>query len=115
MSKKESEPSQGGLTASLAGIDTVFEHASLPMFVTDRMGRYQFVNGAYRALLGVSGSDLVGQAHGDGQPETVATRLRETDQQVLETGTPLEFDQQLQIDGGSPTLHFSKAPIFLEG
>ncbi|WP_251133228.1 PAS domain-containing protein [Halorubrum sp. 2020YC2] len=81
------------------------------MYLKDTEGRYVFVNAEYERLFDVDTEDLVGQYDEDIHPPEVAETVQANDLRVLETGEPLEVEEQITVDGNDRTYLSLKVPV----
>ena len=78
----------------------------------DREGRYLVVNREYLASLGLREEQVIGQRARALFPPKIAEVLRANDQQVLESKSVLQFEEQIpQADGSLRTYLTTKAPL----
>jgi PAS domain S-box-containing protein len=89
----------------------VVESTPDPVFVRDRDGRYLIANDAAAANLGHSRAEVVGRLDAELRPDTAAL-FSGTDQDVLQAGRPLTFEQRLPAGPHGPERVWlaSKAP-----
>jgi len=88
----------------------LLENTTAVMYLKDTEGRYVFVNAEYERLFGVETDDLVGQYDEDIHPPEVAAAVEANDRRVLETGEPLEVEEQITVDGDDRTYLSLKVP-----
>jgi PAS domain S-box-containing protein len=91
-------------------LDEILERTTVPMFLKNRKGEYILVNEQFRALFDLADTEVQGQTDSDlFDPETVA-EVQENDQEVLETGDPIETEEQINVDGDQRVYLSSKTP-----
>jgi PAS domain S-box-containing protein len=90
--------------------DTV-DHSSAIVSLKGVTGRYLLVNRAFERLLGHPRQVAVGQRDADLFAAELAVRLQARDAEVLATGLPLSFEQELPIDGELHTYMCVKFPL----
>lgn len=91
--------------------DTV-DHSSAIVSLKGVTGRYLLVNRAFEQLFGHSRQVVVGQRDHDLFGADLAAHLQTRDAEVLATGTPLSFEQDLPIgDDGLHTYMCVKFPL----
>ncbi|WP_435095991.1 PAS domain-containing protein [Halorubrum sp. N11] len=92
-------------------LNLILKNTTAVMYLKDTEGRYVFVNAEYERLFDVDTEDLVGQ-HDDGvHPPEVAETVQANDRRVLETGEPLEVEEQITVDGDDRTYLSLKVPV----
>lgn len=91
-------------------LSLILENTTAVMYLKDTEGRYVFVNAEYERLFDVDTEDLVGQYDEDIHPPEVAQTVQTNDRRVLETGEPLEVEEQITVDGDDRTYLSLKVP-----
>ena len=71
----------------------VLDNAPAVVFAKDLSGRYQFVNRRLEHVLGLPADQIEGKTNHDLLPHDVADLLAENDQNVIEAGHQLEFEE----------------------
>lgn len=93
-------------------LDEILEQTTVPMFLKNRKGEYILVNEQFRALFDLADTEVQGQTDSDlFDPETVA-EVQKNDQEVLETGDPIETEEQINVDGDQRVYLSSKTPVY---
>lgn len=78
----------------------ILDRAPAVVFIKDRHGRYLFVNAEYLRIVGLTNDRVLGKTDFDLFPEEVARSLRQHDEQVWQTLTPLAVEEPVpQVDG----------------
>ena len=80
------------------------------MYLKDTAGRYVFVNSEYERLLDVDNTELVGRGDEDVHPPDVAAAVQANDRRVVETGEPIEVEEQITVNGAERTFLSLKVP-----
>lgn len=88
----------------------ILENTTAVMYLKDTDCRYVFVNAEYERLFGVDTADLVGKYDTDIHPPDVAASVEANDRRVLETGEPIEVEEQITVDGDERTYLSLKVP-----
>ncbi|SMO72419.1 PAS domain-containing protein [Halorubrum cibi] len=92
-------------------LNLILKNTTAVMYLKDTEGRYVFVNAEYERLFDVDTEDLVGQYDEDIHPPEVAETVQANDLRVLETGEPLEVEEQITVDGNDRTYLSLKVPV----
>jgi PAS domain S-box-containing protein len=88
----------------------ILENTTAVMYLKDTDCRYVFVNAEYERLFDVDTEDLVGKYDTDIHPPDVAASVEANDRRVLETGAPIEVEEQIIVDGDERTYLSLKVP-----
>jgi PAS domain S-box-containing protein len=101
MAAKEGERRQAedSLRRTSEFLDSILQHAPVPMYVTHRDGHYLLVNPAWVALVQKNREEALGRSAVDLFHPDNARKFTETDQQVLRGGKPIIFEEALKIRG----------------
>jgi PAS domain S-box-containing protein len=85
--------SEEALRVSEQRLQAVIDNTTALIFIKDLELRYTLVNREYERLFDVGREQIRGKTDFDVHPHDVAERLRANDRQVIETGTPLQFEE----------------------
>ncbi len=88
----------------------ILENTTAVMYLKDTDCRYVFVNAEYERLFDVGTEDLVGKSDTDIHPPDMAATVEANDRRVLETGDPIEVEEQITVDGEERTYISLKVP-----
>ncbi|MBT8508627.1 hypothetical protein AZH53_09445 [Methanomicrobiaceae archaeon CYW5] len=77
---------------------------SVPVYRKDRQGRLTWANGAFETFTGVAAEALPGMPAADLVPPPFSARLREMDEQLLETGGVQQFEEPVTLADGTVRL-----------
>ncbi|WP_418284727.1 PAS domain-containing protein [Halorubrum sp. DTA46] len=91
-------------------LSLILENTTALMYLKDTTGRYVFVNAEYERLFDVDTEDLVGRYDADIHPPEAAEAVRANDRRVLETGEPIEVEEQIRVNGDDRTYLSLKVP-----
>jgi PAS domain S-box-containing protein len=80
------------------------------MYLKDTAGRYVFVNAEYERLFNLDTEVVVGRTDEAIHPPKMAEAVQANDRRVLETGEPVEFEEQITVDGDERTYLSLKVP-----
>jgi PAS domain S-box-containing protein len=89
----------------------VLDNAPAVVFAKDLGGRYMFVNRRLEQVLGLPADEIEGRTNHELFPGDVADALAEHDQQVLETGHQMEFEEVVPHEDGVHTYLTVKFPL----
>jgi len=90
------------LRESEARLQAIIDLSPALIFVKDLEGRYVLVNQAFRSLLGIAADRPVGFTDRDIFPSELARIFREKDAEVLNSGTPVTFEENVSRPRGAP-------------
>jgi diguanylate cyclase (GGDEF)-like protein/PAS domain S-box-containing protein len=83
------------------------------VFVKDKHGRYLVVNQAASHFVGQPVADILGMHDADLFPESTAQMISQHDQQVMQSGTTQELEEQVvSFDGKKTVFDVTKGPMF---
>lgn len=89
----------------------ISDHAPAVIFLKDPEGRYLFVNRLCETSLQLSNTEIVGKTDHDLFPPDLADAFRSNDQAVMESGQPLEIEEQVPEADGLHTSLSIKFPL----
>lgn len=92
-------------------LDRINNTISDYIVLKDLQGRYRYVNPAFARAVGKSSEELVGLDNEAVFGYDTARRLEHSDQQVLASGEPVTFNEQLYIQSEPHYLQISKAAL----
>lgn len=90
---------------------SLLSNAPAPMYLKDAQFRYLLVNRNYEMLSRVSLADLRGKTDYEIFPEPVADLFRRQDEEVIQAGGPLEFEETVPLPDGEFTFITVKFPV----
>ncbi|MBD2184358.1 PAS domain S-box protein [Planktothrix sp. FACHB-1355] len=93
-------------------LQAILDNSPAVIFAKDTQGRYIFSNQRHEKLFGVSRKHIEGKTDYDILPRDIADRFRESDRKVLETGTPLEWEELVPQQDGIHTYIASMFPLY---
>jgi PAS domain S-box-containing protein len=77
-------------------LQAIIERTPTVIFIKDVAGRYLLINREYERRNHVARADFLGKTDADLFPPAIAAQLRANDQQVLASGMPLEFEEEVR-------------------
>jgi len=92
-------------------LNLILDNTTAVMYLKDTEGRYVFVNAEYERLFNVDSEELIGQYDADIHPPDMAETVQANDRRVLETGEPIETEEQITVDGDERTYLSLKVPV----
>jgi two-component system cell cycle sensor histidine kinase/response regulator CckA len=90
----------------------ILDLAPAVIYLKDLEGRYTFVNRHFELLSGYSAAQVLNKSDFELFPDEVAENSYRNDQQVLESGMPLEIEEFGPVDGVMHTFISAKFPIY---
>jgi PAS domain S-box-containing protein len=93
-------------------LEALLNNIGAVVYLVDKNGRLLRVNRRWEVLFDVSRADCVGRSLDSLFPRDVADRFATNNEQVLEAGRPLEFEEELSVQGELRTYLSVKVPIF---
>jgi PAS domain S-box-containing protein len=96
---------------SEARLQAILDHSPAVIHLKDVEGHYILINRRFEQLFHLTRESIVGKLPRDIFPEGTASTLRNHDQKVLATLTPLEFEETLPLDGEPRTYISVKFPL----
>jgi len=89
----------------------ILNNIAAPIYLKDTRGRYLMVNKKYEELARVSLADIVEKTDFDIFPQQVAELFRSQDEEVINNGSPLEFEETIPLADGIHSYITSKFPL----
>jgi len=96
---------------SEARLQAILDNTTAVIYLKDTQGRYQLINRQFEDLLHVTREQVVNKTAYDLFPAQLADAFQLNDRTVLETRTPLEFEEAAPHDGGIRTYISIKFPL----
>lgn len=96
-------------------LDAILAHTETPMFMKARTGEYLLVNQEYLDLFGLAEDEVIGRTDYDLHAEEMADEVWTNDEQVFDTGDPIEIEERILVDGERRVYLASKVPIWFNG
>lgn len=89
----------------------VVDNTPAPIYLKDADGRYLLVNKRYEALAHTTLKEILGKTDFDIFPEQIATLFRAQDEEIMQKGATLEFEETITLPDGEFTFITSKFPL----
>ena len=102
---------QRELQNSEARLQQILNNATAVVFVKDIEGRFLFVNREFARLFHLPQEAFIGKTGTGRYAEDVAQSFRANDLLVLQTNTPMEFEENVPLDDGVHTYISIKFPL----
>lgn len=100
------------LQESQALLQAVLDNTTTVIYVKDLEGKYLLVNQQFERLMSHIGSDILGKTDFDLFPEATAQLFWHNDRQVLQSQTPISFEEEVPLDN-EIAIHFAtKFPLY---
>lgn len=93
-------------------LHSILDNTTGVVYVKDLWGRYTFINKRFEKLFHISKDEIKGKTDYDLWPAEMADKFRENDREIINTGTPLEFDEVAPHDDGPHSYISVKFPLF---
>jgi|GEM_PF-2086142 len=93
-------------------LERVMDGCGAAVYAKDREGRILTVNRYAASLFGRNPAALIGHTVAEVFPQEVASVLEENNRKVIESGTPMEFEELVPGDGGMRTFFSIEYPLF---
>jgi len=93
-------------------LDAILENTTTPLFLKNRDGEYLLVNEGFRELFGLEDSDVYGQTDAELFPPEMAEEVQKNDDYVLETGEPVETEEDVVTGDREYVFLSSKVPVY---
>ena len=89
----------------------ITDNARTIIFMKDISGRYLHVNRLYEELFHIDNAAIQGKTAYDVFPQDIADAIRKTEQEVIQSGEPLEVEESVPHDDGIHTYISVKFPL----
>lgn len=100
--REELERSEAALRESEARFRAFMDHTPAVAFLKDEQSRYIYVNAGLERIFGYPRERILGRTDDEWLPPDLAKRARQTDQQVLATGEPVQLNYEAPGKDGEP-------------
>lgn len=89
----------------------ITDNARTIIFMKDTAGRYLHVNRLYEELFHIDNDSIQGKTAYDVFPQDIADAIRKSEQEVIQSGQPLEVEELVPHDDGPHTYISVKFPL----
>lgn len=109
----EQKAAAAALQETQALLQSILDHSPVSIIITDTAGHYRLVNRHTFERYGLTdATQMLGKTVADFVPPAVVPGIRDGDQQVLATGTPVELECTIPASVGDRILLGVKFPIY---
>ncbi|WP_437275190.1 AAA family ATPase [Sorangium sp. So ce375] len=99
------------LRESQATLQAIVDNSAATIYLKDREGRHLLVNREVGRLLGMTAEQIVGKTDAELFPSTALEIIADNDRRVLDSGEPLEFEEDIMMEDGLHTFLSVKFPL----
>jgi PAS domain S-box-containing protein len=99
------------LRGSQATLQAIVDNSAATIYLKDRDGRHLLVNREVGRLLGMPTEQIVGKTSAELFPSTNLEIIADNDRRVLDSGEPLEFEEEVMMEDGPHTFLSLKFPL----
>ncbi|WP_437765986.1 AAA family ATPase [Sorangium sp. So ce281] len=99
------------LRESQATLQAIVDNSAAAIFLKDREGRYLRVNRQASDVAGLPSHELLGKTDAELLPAALAEIIGDHDRRVLDSGEPLEFEEEVMMEDGPRTFLSVKFPL----
>ena len=94
-------------------LKTVVDTSTDAIFVKDSQGRYQLINKTAADMIGKSVAEIIGRDDSDLLPPEIAAQFQADDREIMDSGTPKIFEDQI-ISHGEPKFLLTSKNIYCD-
>ncbi|WP_437323463.1 AAA family ATPase [Sorangium sp. So ce381] len=99
------------LRGSQATLQAIVDNSAATIYLKDRDGRHLLANREVGRLLGVPPAQIIGKTTAELFPSTKLEIIADNDRRVLDSGEPLEFEEEVMMEDGPHTFLSLKFPL----
>lgn len=103
---------EDALRESEERLRSILDNTTALVYMKDTQGRYTFVNRHVEKLFHRKRDEIKGKTSYDFFPEGIANAHQENDRKVIESKTPMEFEEMAALEDGLHTYISVKFPLF---
>ncbi|WP_437586188.1 AAA family ATPase [Sorangium sp. So ce1000] len=107
----ERRRAEHALKTNQATLQAIVDNSAAAIYLKDREGRYLLVNRQVGNLAGLTSHELLGKTDAELFRGANIEALRDNDRRVLDGGEPLEFEEEMMVDGELRTYLSVKFPL----
>ncbi len=102
------------IAKSKRDLQGIMDNSPTVIYVKDKKGRFTFINKQFETLFHIKHEDIIGKTLHDIFPREIADKMRSNDLDILETGFPLESEENAPREDGIHTYTSIKFPLYDE-
>ena len=102
---------EDAVRANEARLRGIIDNTTSSIYLKDLEGRYLLINSAVEQFVGLSSDQLLMRSDRELFPREAAERFHETDRRVVQTGAPVEVEEEVPREDGLHTYITVKFPI----
>ncbi|WP_437973259.1 AAA family ATPase [Sorangium sp. So ce295] len=99
------------LRESQATLQAIVDNSAAAIYLKDREGRFLLVNRQVSRGLGIPTEQILGKTSAELLPATATVTIDEHDRRVLDAGEPMEFEEEVLLEGELRTYLSLKFPL----
>ncbi len=107
----ERKQAEETLRATEVRLAAVLENSPSVVFIKDREGRYLLVNQAFERQFGLTAGQIIGRTDTDIFPAGQAVMFQTNDREVIQSGTPMQFEEVARYADGEHISIVVKFPL----
>ncbi|AFZ20504.1 PAS domain S-box protein [Allocoleopsis franciscana] len=107
----ERKRSEEALQESEAKLKAILDNVPGFVYLKDLQGRHLMVNRYCLEAFHITPEQLVGKTNAEFFPPELAQRIEENDREVLQTGMPCQYEEEVLLDDGIHTQYSVKFPL----
>jgi PAS domain S-box-containing protein len=100
------------LRSSQRLLQSIIDNATAIIYVKDLAGRYILVNRRYEDLFHLTRAWVTGKTDYELFPQQMAEIFRNSDNQVITSGVPVQAEEAVPVEGGTRTYLSNKCPLY---
>jgi PAS domain S-box-containing protein len=108
----ERKRTEEALRAGETKLRTILDNTPAPVYLVDDAQRFTFINRRFEALFNVTSDQVAGRSVYDFFPRRIADQFAANNRKVLETRSPMEFEEVTPHADGEHTYISAKVPLF---
>lgn len=93
-------------------LQAIMDNSPTIIYVKNIEGTFTFINKTFEKVINIKCEDIIGQSLHDIYPQNIADEILQNDKDVLETGQPLESEENAPQDDGMHTYSSIKFPLY---
>ena len=107
----ERKRAEEALRESEAKLQAILDHAPAFIYLKDLQGRHLMVNRFCLEAFHVTPAQFIGKTNAECFPPDIAQRIEANDREVLQTGIPCRYEEEILLEDGIHTQYSVKFPL----